>query len=95
MPQLPTRYQDINSGVRHPLNIEQVHRAQVAVGRAEDPVAEESGSESPEEVKDCIVVNLHPASTGGFILAADSAGGQCHANKCIFKTRHSAPASKN
>ena len=38
------------------VNIEQVHRAQVAVGRAEDITDEESGSESPEAVEDCIVV---------------------------------------
>ncbi len=38
------------------VNIEQIHRAQVAVGRAEDPIDEESGSDSPEEAEDCIVV---------------------------------------
>jgi hypothetical protein len=38
------------------VNIEQIHRAQVAAGRVEDPVAEESRPESPEEADDCIVV---------------------------------------
>jgi hypothetical protein len=36
--------------------IEQIHQAQIDVGRIEDPVAEESGSESVESEGSCIVV---------------------------------------
>ena len=39
------------------VNIEQVHKAQVAVGRIEDLPAEESRSESPEVVRECIVIS--------------------------------------
>jgi len=39
------------------VNIEQIHRAQIAAGRIEDPVAEEGRPESPEEAGDCIVVS--------------------------------------
>ena len=38
------------------VNIEQIHRAQVAVGRVENQVVEESSSESSDEADDCIVV---------------------------------------
>ena len=38
------------------VNIEQIRRAQIAAGRVENPVAEESRPESPEEAEDCIVV---------------------------------------
>jgi hypothetical protein len=38
------------------VNIEQIRRAQVAAGRVEGAVAEESRPESPEEAEDCIVV---------------------------------------
>ena len=36
---------------------EQIHRAQVAAGRVEDPVAEESRPESPGEADHCIIVS--------------------------------------
>jgi hypothetical protein len=36
--------------------IEQIHQAQIDAGRIEDPVAEESGSESVESEGSCIVV---------------------------------------
>jgi len=39
------------------VNIEQIHRAQVAAGRVEDPVAEESRPESPEEADACTVLS--------------------------------------
>ena len=39
------------------VNIKQVHRAQHAVGRANDPPAEESRSESPEVVRECSVIS--------------------------------------
>jgi len=38
------------------VNIEQIRRAQIAAGRVENPVAEESRPESPDEAGDCIVV---------------------------------------
>ena len=43
------------------VDIKQVRRAQAAVGRVEDTVDEESGSERSEPAQDCIVVDL----TGG------------------------------
>ena len=39
------------------VNIEQIHRAQIAAGRIENPVAEERRSESPGEAGDCIVIS--------------------------------------
>jgi hypothetical protein len=36
--------------------IEQIYQAQIDAGRIEDPVAEESGSESVESEGSCIVV---------------------------------------
>jgi len=38
------------------VNIEQIRRAQIAAGRIENPVAEESRSENPDEARDYIVV---------------------------------------
>lgn len=37
-------------------SIEQIHQAQIDVGRIEDSIAEESGSESAESEGSCIVV---------------------------------------
>ena len=38
------------------VNIQQIRRAQAAVGRIEDTTAEESGSERSEAAEDCIVI---------------------------------------
>lgn len=39
------------------VNIEQIHKAQLEVGRIEDSSDEESGSESTESVASCIMVS--------------------------------------
>jgi len=54
------------------VNIEQIHRAHLAIGRAEDSLAEESEPESPEAVEDCIVVDRLAA-----VFVVEDWGGGC------------------